>query len=327
MAADVGGLTIDGYVDAILEFSDSSSDTIDDAEIDFSAFAQLEVGYAIGDAVNANIELGFDEGGSVDLEQAFVEWAVAEQVTITMGKFHNWIGWEGRDAPELYRINNSILYGMGQWPGGGEGMFWGANNGNVTGLGVGFNASEQFSVSLYIVDEIFTSMAPATRSTEAFSIGVAGDFALEGIGTFGAAISLGQEEGPAGGGIGDNEDILDINIVAEIDALKEDNGLLFAADIHFFDFDTSDGLAVMLMGNYAFGTDTPMSASLFISHVEPNSDFDDDEIMEIAVALLTNPTNDENFSLNFEVRSISRDDVVSTDSEFGVFVEALAVIP
>ncbi|MHC5068840.1 MAG: hypothetical protein ACYTF0_09665, partial [Planctomycetota bacterium] len=93
-AADLGGLTVNGYVDTVLNLV--SADEVGDSSTDFTSAAQLEVGYAIGTAVSANVEYRFDDNA---LEQAYVSYQVTDSVTLTMGKFHNWVGWEGLDAP------------------------------------------------------------------------------------------------------------------------------------------------------------------------------------------------------------------------------------
>jgi hypothetical protein len=335
MAADVGGLNVAGYVDSILAFS-SADEAIapanDDTIIEFSAAAQLEVGYQIGDAVSADIELYWtndDTGTNVDLEQAYVSWAVSEQVTLTMGKFHNWIGWEGQDAPELYRVNNSYMYAGGYQ---GSGMWLGANpwGDDVTGLGVIITPTEELEIGVFAVNYIYNDdnglAGDQARTTDTLSFGAYGTYTMAGVGYFDLDISMGVDESQNADG--DSGSILGIDLNGEIDALREDNGLLFAYDLNYTDYDAAASLGILVLANYALPTETPMSITGSINWFDPNDDDDireDDDGLEIAVALLANPTDDENFSTNVELQYISRS--ADDANEFGIFIEALAVIP
>lgn len=326
MAADVGGLTVNGYVDSILEFSDGDDATGrgDDATIDFSAGAQLEIGYAIGDAVTANVELYWEDadsssnGVATNLEQAYINWAITEQVSVVAGKFHNSIGWEALDAPGLYRVNNSHMYSS--WSVGGSGFetSWGLD---TTGIGVVVTPNEQVEFGLNLVDGIY---AETSKATDALGINAYVTAVIEGIGTFDLDIMYGQEEASAFGGAAE-EDAFGIDLNGEIDALREDQGLLFAFDFNYVDYDLAGGMGLLLLANYALPTEAPMWATLSLNYVEPNDDADDDESIEIAAALLTQPTDDDNFGLNFELAYISHSG--DDRNEFGLFVEALAVIP
>jgi hypothetical protein len=351
MAADVGGLNVAGYVDTILAFSSADKDVAiggedDDTIIEFSAAAQLEVGYQIGDAVSANMEIYFteDDGDSdtneVELQQAYVSWAVSEQVSLVMGKFHNWIGWEGLDAPELYRVNNSYMYAGGYQAGndpvwsGGYLNIWGDD---VTGLGAIITPSEQIEIGIFAVNYIFydgdlgaTLTPPVTpaepRSTDSLSFGAYVTYTMDGVGYFDFDLSLGIDETQDDSASAAS--IFQIDLNGEIDMLREDNGLLFAYDINYTDYDLAAAMGILLLANYALPTETPMSLTASINYFDPVDDDDvaeDDEGMEFAVALLANPTDDENFSTNLELQYISRsgDDL----NELVIFVEALAVIP
>lgn len=348
-AADIGGLSIGGYVDSVLEFTSADEEAAiarggsadDDTFIEFHPSAQLEVGYAIGNAVNAYVELFYDESTgtavgstSLELEEAYVTWAVSEQAALTFGRFHNWIGWEGHDAPELYRVNFSNIANSG---------LYGDNTGGVEGVGLNANVNEQFRVGLYVVDAIwgeentptaglFPRAVAVGKAPDDLAVGADATFTMEGIGWFDLDLAYGIAEGGNEAGATENEDAFGVDFNFEIDALREDNGLLFFGDVIFVDFDVASAMGVLAGANWRFQTATPMSATLMVDYLEPNDDADDDEQLEVAAALLTNPTSDENFSLNFEARFIQRGEAsigttADEDNEVGFFVEALAVIP
>ena len=63
-----------------------------------------------------------------------------------------------------------------------------------------------------------------------------------------------------------------------------------------------------------------------LDYIDPAMDDGDDvDGFEVAVALLTNPTNAAEFALNVEARTIVRS--ADDSDEHGLFFEALAVIP
>lgn len=354
MAADVGGLTINGYVDTILEIqsydeaiafdspNEPGVDSDDDTEIDFTASAQTEIGYKIGANVSANIELFYgDEGagagrGTLDghtlhVEQAYVEWAVNDQVSLAMGEFHNHLGWEGNDAPELYRVNWSQVWSLqnglilnGALAAAGADA---DTSGNTTGLGVGIAASEQVDIGIYLVDGFWGEDGVTGRKELAdLALGANVTFTVKGLGLF--DIDLAYDMNASTDDSGEEADIFALGFNGEIDALRESNGVLFFWDLFYIDYDLAAGLGFLAGGNLDLKTDTPMSLTANIAYVDPVDDDDvaeDDDLIEIAIALLTNPTKDENFALNFEGRYIDR--AADDSSEFGLFVEALAVIP
>lgn len=342
MAADVGGLTINGYVNSILEiqsYDEAIAPAVDndgepdDTEFDFTASAQTEIGYKIGANVSANIELyyadesagpGQADGHSLDLEQAYVEWAINDQVSLAMGKFHNHMGWEGNDAPELYRVNWSQVWSLQ------NGSLLGASDtsGNTTGLGVGIAASEQVDIGIYLTDGFWgEDGVTGNKELADLALGASVTFTVKGLGLF--DLDIAYDMNASSDENGEEADIMALGFNGEIDALREGSGVLFFWDLFYMDYDVAAGLGFLAGANLDLKTDTPMSVTGNIAYVDPNDDDDaggeDDEIMEIAIALLTNPTKDENFALNFEGRYIDRG--ADDSSEFGLFVEALAVIP
>jgi hypothetical protein len=312
-AADVGGgLQVGGYVDAILaiESKDDAlvTNTDDTTFVDFMSAADINVGYNIGSDVRAYVELGFNgDNSDVDLQEAYAEWKL-ETVSLTMGKFHSHLSYEGNDAPELNRVNTSIVYNM----------FSGENN---TGLAIGFKPSDTVDVGIYLVDDFYGD-ANGTKEGTDLGVGASVTFKVAGIGWFDVDLAYDMAAVP---GAGDPEDLLVFGINGEIDSMKESSNLLLAFDLSYADAGDVSSYGLMLMANYGLSTSFPSSATLMVSYLEPDGDTDDDEEMEIAVAWLSNPTNDNNFALNLEARMIDR--AADESSEFGIFVEALAVIP
>lgn len=349
-AADVGGLTVNGYVDTILAIESYGDDITpipaggyysapgtggeeaSNMVLDWNAAFQLEPSYKIGNDIVASAEILFvgDDGRlngqQIDIERAMIKWAVTEMVDITMGKMHSPIGWEGDDAPELFRVNFSNLQNLG---------LYGWND--LTGVRVGFSGPKgdiQVSGGLLLCDQL----TDADISTDNSEFGIVADVtvAVEKLGEFSAA--LGYDQGTGADETGEPDDVLLFNVNGTLKLVEEK--LTVGAEINFVDAGNSDAISILAMGNYKLPVDMPTSVTLMLDYAMLADDGaagsgDDVEMneMEIAVALLMNPTKDANFATNVEIRSISRDldvggSTVDIDAdEFGIFFEMLAVIP
>lgn len=328
-AADVGGgLVIDGYVDAILEITAHDEavrdnpgaipggDEPSDTTIDFTSAFQIEPSWQIGDDVVAAAEIAYYDGASgFALEQAYVAWAINEQVTFTMGRFHNLIGWEGLDAPDLYRINNSNMY----LSDANNGMWGGDLDGAMVSIAP---TDSSFTAHIWIADTIFGSVNGGVKNNDELAFGATATFAIEDQGLV-FDLDLAYDMGNTVDDSGDSSSTFQIDLNAEWTGMEN---LLVAADINYYDYDVDSALGALLAVNYAFPeTSIPMSVTGMLNYLDPADDTDDDEELEFALALLTNPTNDANFGLNGELRYIDRG--ADDSSEFGIFVEALAIIP
>ncbi len=298
-AVEVGDLTIGGFVDVVLEnVTDKGNVKTQDSNMEFTAAAEIQLGYSIGEAVEAQIDYELD---SNDLEQANIAWAVSEQVTLRAGLMQTFLGYEDIDAPGLYRVNTSQVAGVT-----GE---------EITGAEVAFNINEDMAASLFILNDNVISGVAAEKTND---------------------ISIGLDFAWGNADLGLN---LDFELIFEKDAAGDSvtqfglNGdwtgvedkLVVMWDIASRTTETIDSsMAFMVGANYKFQDN--MSATLMLSQLEPDADTDDDELFEIAIALLTNPTNDENFALNAEIEIVDPA-ADGAKSETGIYVEMLALIP
>ena len=104
-----------------------------------------------------------------------------------------------------------------------------------------------------------------------------------------------------------------------------DQGLTFAYDVIAVDYNESE-LEVMVAANYVLADDAlgfPASVTGMLTCFRQRCAITE---TEFAFALLTNPTGDANFAVNVEVQFIAEDDQVDDDT-FGIYLEALAIIP
>ncbi|MFW5829715.1 MAG: hypothetical protein ACOCXA_05590, partial [Planctomycetota bacterium] len=224
--------------------------------------------------------------------------------------------YEAWDATGLYRVNTSPVFDL--------------NGVLVEGLDVNIATSEELTIDLYIADGVYVEDqqvpdsvglgANMTYATDMYTIDVDLGIDMDGV-----------DATPLDDTDDETESIIGVNINGDYSAIE--NVVLFG-DFAYRAIDEISSMGFMIGGNYAFNE--TVSGTLMISYVDPNDDGDDDEIMEIAVAALTNPTGDSNFGINYELsyQTVADDylratEGVNEDAEnrVGVFVEFLAVIP
>jgi hypothetical protein len=305
-AVDVGGgLEIGGFVDSILQYKDV--DVNPDAIVDFATSVELQVGYSVGEAVSAQIDLEFaDTSVEVNVEQAYINWVINDSVDLTMGRFESYVGWEAIDAPGLWRVNNSLVYGL-------------TGNTSLDGLAINFTGSDDMaglSASVFVADSI---LAEAGKLTNQLSFGVDVTYAMEDMGVFGLDFAYDSNES-------DNNLLFGLN--AEITKLSADMGLTFAIDFEYTtigDVDATYGILGAVKYDLSKATELsfPMAVSLMVDTVMDQEA--DTTNTEIAVALLTNPTSEDNFGVNLEIQYVDYEN--DDDDTMGVYLEWLAVLP
>lgn len=339
-AADVGGLSINGYVDSTLAFESLGDDLVvagtragvhkskaadgSNTVIDFASSAQLEVGYKVGD-VKANIELYYTEAG-VALEQAYVNWAVSkDEVNIKMGRMDNGLGLEGMDKPELYRVNWSNMFLSGILGGSGvptlakstaSSMF-------IDGVQVGFKAG-QISGAVGIADGVYQPMVGKDNTSLALMGTV--KFVQEKVISIKGSLVYDMDAGVDDSG--EETGVFALDLVAESDVVKD---LKLAGELTYVNYGEPSAIGFLAMANYKLPTGVPMSVTGMLDYLMMDSGDETGSELEIAVALLANPTKEDNFATNLEARFISRDleDLGGGEDmdEFGIFFEMVAVIP
>ena len=96
---------------------------------------------------------------------------------------------------------------------------------------------------------------------------------------------------------------------------------------NYIDFDDASRMGLMVLANKVISDTSSVTGQ--IAYLDPNDDTDDDEVMELTAALLTNPTGDSNFAVNYELSFIDRGDLgAGADrGQVSAFVEFLAIIP
>lgn len=347
-AEDFGGLTVGGFVDVILDVADTTNELNSNAnsgpgEWGYGVDIELQFTYKIGEAVTTQIDLEHNNSssGDTDLEQAYINWALTEQFSLTAGKYTTYAGWVAADAPGLYRIHGgpiTSLYGS-----------------DLIGLAANYAASETLSGSIFLVnglsDRSYVSTANGQGSAyDAFTshhLGLAVDviFTIVDVGSINVEAGYDYLSDPT-----DATDDDSAEISAAINATikpKSVEKLTIGAELYHrsaADYDAgasalaqgvdSSALGVLLMGNYAFAE--KMSGTFMVQWVEgtvDNAGTEDTETqLELSLALLTTPTGDSNFAVNYEIFLMTEEvenggTTQSEEQTLGGAVEFLAIVP
>ncbi|TVR44065.1 MAG: hypothetical protein EA402_08195 [Planctomycetota bacterium] len=307
-----GTLSIGAEVSAgfKLEFVDG-----DASQLGFYGEAVISLGYRVGEDVQAFIliesgrqslmDYGFDsedlaeaeaEGlSSADikyLDEAYITWAFADNVSLTIGKYANWIGYQPLTINDSLTAN---LEGNNSW-------------GLALGYSMPIDDSSSFEAALHIVNDIWTESRRPTELAYAASFGYSNDA----FGTVGASISFDKPY--------QADAIVGFNLFAELDALVDD--FIFGFDFHYVDLSGTDNIAAMGYVNYTLATPFPSSATLAVSM----HDDDEDTDLLVQLAWLTNPTSNENFEVNFEFGYFIPD-ADGADDVITIGIEFVAILP
>jgi hypothetical protein len=329
MAADaMPAVSFEGWVDTILSYeSDDSNDVNTTAKDDsagdlrFSAEASLKANWKVTDALSARVNLWFapsdedsDNNSNLTMREAYFAWAINENLTWSMGKYINTVGWIAAEPTGLYTVNNSNIGYLDIY------------GNDVIGTSLAFAPKgAPISGSVHLTNGYYTAVdatndgPSASRENTDLGLGLDVTFVLPnelGNVNFDFAYDMHSD---AGGAANNNElggDVLMVGLNATLKVIKP---LMLGAEIMYLTLDDGeddagadvvngqDRLQFLALANFAIeGASIPMSVTGSIQYV--TIDFNDtvnapetEDRLGVSVALLTNPLTSSNFGLNFEV--------------------------
>lgn len=338
-----GGISLGGFVDAI----GTASNTSDDGEstaYEFTSAVELRFGAKIDDKVGVKVDVEFNNNNAATgvhddayLEQAYINWAFDKQTSLTFGKFSTWQGWVATDSDGLYRVNRgpiAALYGE-----------------DAIGAALNYMPNQQFGVSFFLVNGIGYDEADAfgneqTDGSYFVSPAVDVTYKVDGVGSFNGEISYDFEGSDA-------RDVLHVGLNTTL-KFKSVEALTLGAELIYQAIGETEAggddfthLGLLGMANYKFvGAPKPMSGTLMVQYIQAtdsvpgtgtggapaNSGFADGvdaTVLEVAAALLTNPTGSAAFGLNFELayQTVDVDTAEDTIDSVSAAIELLALIP
>jgi hypothetical protein len=147
--------TISGFADVNYTLIDDTRENpvtdINDKENQFAADGEIDFAgnLASNVRVQADIDLSTTTGSfdSAEIEQAFFETDIADNITMIGGVFNNPIGWEAEDRPNMYQTSHNFSYDI-------LNSQTALRGNNVTGVGVTGKFNNTVSVTAAVLNDI-----------------------------------------------------------------------------------------------------------------------------------------------------------------------------
>ncbi|MFT4807446.1 MAG: hypothetical protein ACI9LX_000765 [Paraglaciecola sp.] len=222
----VDNLSVSGFIDmSYLSIDTDGAGSTSDSGIDQVEF---NFAYDFGNKLKAFVDVEY-QGSEVDLEQAFLTYAVSDEFTVKAGRFLSYSGWETEEPTGLFQYSGT---GYAQY-------FYGYYQQGVSGLYSG----DGYAVAVSVVNDL-----AGPESTDSEEPGVETMIALmptDSI-TIKAFYSFDKLAGT-------NEDTTMFNMWA----MYADGPLTLAAEINSSEYTSlaaADASGYLLMANYAFDT-------------------------------------------------------------------------
>ena len=219
-------LSVSGFIDmSYLSIDTDGAGSTSDSGIDQVEF---NFAYNFGNKLKAFVDVEY-QGSEVDLEQAFLTYAVSDEFTVKAGRFLSYSGWETEEPTGLFQYSGT---GYAQY-------FYGYYQQGVSGLYSG----DGYAVAVSVVNDL-----AGPESTDSEEPGVETMIALmptDSI-TIKAFYSFDKLAGT-------NEDTTMFNMWA----MYADGPLTLAAEINSSEYTSlaaADASGYLLMANYAFDT-------------------------------------------------------------------------
>ena len=255
-------LSFEGFVDSSYSHTDidtegnADSDNSNDFRVD-----QVEISWLFDfDTVTAQIDLQYEDSADEDagaVEQAFVNYALANGDVATAGRYASMLGFEAFEPTGLYQ--NSTAYTASGLPGYAQGVKY-------------TRESDASFFGISIQDEAFDTDGANNLSSSSYAVEVAYAQDLgDGITAF---IGAAYEDADAG-------DTYIVNTYVTY----ETGAWLFAAEVNFGNSESGafgtgtdvDVLSGLLMANYAYSDDSSVTARLSYEEVD-NGTVDADNV-------------------------------------------------
>ncbi len=300
------GLTIGGYGEAFAHaavheannphHSPDSDLGETDKNLIFTADAQLKTAYRT-DRFGLRVDILIyseppfaDSSNNVLLEQCYVEFHQNEWLTWRGGRSEiTWMGWEGFHTTELWRVDQSAAW---QWNTQNHSL---KPNRAFVADGVGAlmaTPDDRWHAEFYVVNNVLGNPDDKAGTDKALG----SSFSTK-IPSYGR-VELGMVYDPRSTFAGANQGsthatAVDLN--TDCSAFRQEYGWFFAAEVQFNHHPSltvnnetfGNDLVALVMANYAFTPD--ISGTVMVDGVDRGTHVDHNEVLEVAVALLTKP--------------------------------------
>lgn len=321
-AADGPSVSFDGFVDSIYGAASVDSDAAgaSGSNTAFTYGVKLGVAATLSEKVSAQFDIYADSDGTLIAKQAYGVWKITDEVSIKTGKFITDVGWVSAYAPGLYRINAGPI---------AAGLY----TNDAVGADVIYS-KDAITLSVSVVNGLFEAnetdnSGQTGQGNEKYGYIADLTFALpDGKGSVNGELAYDTDVTGKGG---------DVLHLAVNTTLTLSDPLTLGAEAIFQSWGTPDGssaddtdkLGLLAMANYKLATAIPASVTGMVQYVSVDDGTNTSDVLDLAVALLTNPAGTDKLGLNFELYYQAVTDETSGSSvdsnEIGGAVELLYV--
>lgn len=113
-SAGMTDVKLDGFIDIVWAVSDGTDEGVNGSEGHFGTSGELDLKTKLNGPMMLRLDADLGStttgGDSAELEQAFLGWAINNEVMLKAGVFNNNLTFEAEDAPELYQVTHSQLW-------------------------------------------------------------------------------------------------------------------------------------------------------------------------------------------------------------------------
>lgn len=113
-SAELADVKLDGFVDIVWAVSDGTDLGINGSEGQFTTSGELDMNAKLSGPISLRLDADLGSattgGDSAELEQAFLGWAINNELSLKAGVFNNNLTLEKEDAPELYQVTHGQLW-------------------------------------------------------------------------------------------------------------------------------------------------------------------------------------------------------------------------
>lgn len=113
-SADVKQVMLEGFVDIVWTASDGTDLGVNGSEGHFATSGELDMKTQLSGPISlrmdADLGTSTTGGDSAELEQAYLGWAINNELSLKAGVFNNNLTLEKEDAPDLYQVTHGQLW-------------------------------------------------------------------------------------------------------------------------------------------------------------------------------------------------------------------------
>lgn len=113
-SAAMTDIKVDGFIDIVWAVSDGTDEGVNGSEGHFGTSGEVDLKTKLSGPMmmrlDADLGTATTGGDSAELEQAFLGWAINNELMLKAGVFNNNLTFEAEDAPQLYQITHGQLW-------------------------------------------------------------------------------------------------------------------------------------------------------------------------------------------------------------------------